>query len=629
MSFVGCEHWQLRYQRNNKQSGLKNIRCFPACSNPHRLRGFCGNSIVFKPSKSLSPLTISFGEFALKDSVTLRVGELINQDTIDANERVEDLFKPWHRGEGAGNNSIEFNKQKKGWHYSWQANKHTSDSEHVFRVYLLEKAAAQAQTLYRCIGVYDSPAFTIFCRRRDKSGVERLPPQFASQIRSSESEGSEDEEDDEETEEASPKPKKRAAVKLSDRRRSSTSSVQVEKKAKATQAHSHPRPAGGVISGKSSLLAEYAVVFRILAALTNVHDRQQTNQQQQTAVSAPLSASNASVSSSSPQTPSTTAEEEHDADLFDLTKVISDCWDWVSPDNMTDSQFFDSFFAQPSAKPVEEILVRLGQHLIKEDFTREIEEVFAHRQAGDDSKKQVLNCLKGKIEVFFEKEGTSLEKFDKELLAQNPQLAEDKTKNIQLLFPPPTTLAPLRTPMQLENMFRPPFRVVPGGIHDFTGHWRRPASTLETLEKLRSIIGFSWIERKLMTQMESEFFIWYEGNTMFVRGQRKLAGSNCLIHIIDGVDYPFVQPSAMLGDNTPSIGLFNRTWATEDGSMHFCTTYTVEYRTYRTTKRSPCGNKLESTITLQRNETGHLPGVWTDVYTFPVLAERVTSFLPA
>lgn len=34
------------YQRNNKRGGLKNLRCFPSCSAEHRVRGFCGRSVV-------------------------------------------------------------------------------------------------------------------------------------------------------------------------------------------------------------------------------------------------------------------------------------------------------------------------------------------------------------------------------------------------------------------------------------------------------------------------------------------------------------------------------------------------------------------------------------------------------
>jgi len=136
-------------------------------------------------------------------------------------------------------------------------------------------------------------------------------------------------------------------------------------------------------------------------------------------------------------------------------------------------------------------------------------------------------------------------------------------------------------------------------------------------------MGFSWLERKLMLQLEQEFFIWFEGNTMFLRGQRNLVGPHTILHILDGRDYPVVQPSVISDPAISPIGIFNRSWATDDGFLHFCTTFTIEYRTIRRTKRSVCGNRLESTIILQKNDTGQLPGAWYDLFLYPVTANRV------
>ena len=313
-----------------------------------------------------------------------------------------------------------------------------------------------------------------------------------------------------------------------------------------------------------------------------------------------------------------------------ISKVLSDCWDCVAPpDNMNDIQFFDSFFAKPSAKPVEDILLRLGQHLLKEDFTSQIEEVFAHKSAESESKRQVIQCLREKFERFFETmENMTLERFDKDLLAHDPQLAQEKPSPLlkSRLSGNELTLS-LPRPGPIENIFRPLFRVIPGSILDFTGHWRRPPSSLDSLEKMRSVIGFSWIERKWMLQMESEFFIWYEGNTMFVRSQRKLAGSNTLIHVIDGVDYPFVQPSAIMGDNAPSMGMFNRTWATDDGFMHFVQRIPWNIEHCDILDALLAENRLESELILQKNDSGVFPGVWTDVYSYQTWADRVLGIV--
>ena len=46
--FAGTDRWAPMYQRNNKRSGLKNIRCFPYCSDEHHNRGSCGRPVVLK-----------------------------------------------------------------------------------------------------------------------------------------------------------------------------------------------------------------------------------------------------------------------------------------------------------------------------------------------------------------------------------------------------------------------------------------------------------------------------------------------------------------------------------------------------------------------------------------------------
>ena len=136
MAFYNTDKWQLRYQRNNKQNGLKNIRCFPYCSDPHRLSGFCGHSLVFLlgellPSNATRTNFLAYGEFTLKDSKTIHQGDVITREIALSNQRRngDDLFKPWFPGDvELIDRQIIFNKQKKGWHYSWISNKHTSES---------------------------------------------------------------------------------------------------------------------------------------------------------------------------------------------------------------------------------------------------------------------------------------------------------------------------------------------------------------------------------------------------------------------------------------------------------------------------------------------------------------------
>ena len=56
--FVGS--FASRYQRNNKRSGIKNLRCFPRCSYPHRSQGFCGQPVVVRFTLRMKDLQTLF-----------------------------------------------------------------------------------------------------------------------------------------------------------------------------------------------------------------------------------------------------------------------------------------------------------------------------------------------------------------------------------------------------------------------------------------------------------------------------------------------------------------------------------------------------------------------------------------
>uniref|UniRef100_A0A7S2SPT3 Uncharacterized protein n=1 Tax=Mucochytrium quahogii TaxID=96639 RepID=A0A7S2SPT3_9STRA len=194
--FDDAELYTQRYQRNNKRSGLKNLRCFPMCTDSHRLRGFCGRpcSITVKNPECKTLLSYAcFLKLPSSEEIDsgLRVGTEMSIDEISCLLRTKtDPFRPWILGELFDEDEDDslvddqvvrfaFNKSKKGWHYSWVANKHTCDSEHVLRAYIFEKIDAKTVVL---ISTVDSPAFTIFCRRRQRQNLDRLPPQLKVQL---------------------------------------------------------------------------------------------------------------------------------------------------------------------------------------------------------------------------------------------------------------------------------------------------------------------------------------------------------------------------------------------------------------------------------------------------------------
>ncbi|GBG26052.1 Hypothetical Protein FCC1311_022722 [Hondaea fermentalgiana] len=166
-----------RYQRNNKRGGLKNLRCFPKCSETHKDRGFCGGSVHAKLETRFAPNilreVVCLARFARSASISLsmanspdasledaaqgtstpvpfgsdlvRPGDIISASRLNELRRTRvDRTKPWivgdlaqapqteiKAGETIHSASFEFNRMRWGWHYGWVSNKHACDSEHA------------------------------------------------------------------------------------------------------------------------------------------------------------------------------------------------------------------------------------------------------------------------------------------------------------------------------------------------------------------------------------------------------------------------------------------------------------------------------------------------------------------
>mmetsp|Transcript_16519 Transcript_16519/g.26836 ORF Transcript_16519/g.26836 Transcript_16519/m.26836 type:complete len:254 (-) Transcript_16519:694-1455(-) len=167
--------FQPRYQRNNKCSGLKNLRCFPNCAPVHRSKRFCGQPVIFTANRaSIQGPLLCWGRFDKleKGYLGITVGTVVQQSKLTSNERKRGRpFQPWYRGELILDNKhtarFQFNSDHQGWHYSWVATKYTCNEEHVFRAYLFTPTSESKETV-TCIGIHASPSFTIYCRRRQR-----------------------------------------------------------------------------------------------------------------------------------------------------------------------------------------------------------------------------------------------------------------------------------------------------------------------------------------------------------------------------------------------------------------------------------------------------------------------------
>ena len=112
---------------------------------------------------------MAFGEFRLREGKErYEVGEIVSTSLVKDLVRTEQKrCNPLFESERVEANSKKFifQNQKLGYHYGWVANKHLSNLEHSFCVYLFCQQMDNIDQL-QCIGVFHSSSFTIFCRRR-------------------------------------------------------------------------------------------------------------------------------------------------------------------------------------------------------------------------------------------------------------------------------------------------------------------------------------------------------------------------------------------------------------------------------------------------------------------------------
>ena len=196
------------YQRNNKRTGLKNVRCFPYCSEQHVEKGFCGRPVILRVARSHrdnTPPIFAWGEFRRVDDprdvdvgTTLNGNEIRSKTKDPKGAKADTLTAPYFEGIVDGGEKSRtsqlvkfiFNQRKKGWNYAWQASKHTAKARHAFFAYVFIDIG---QDLFQCIGVYISPTFILYCRKRKS---ESGSTQVAKRRKSSRLDDDEEEEEE-------------------------------------------------------------------------------------------------------------------------------------------------------------------------------------------------------------------------------------------------------------------------------------------------------------------------------------------------------------------------------------------------------------------------------------------------
>ena len=171
--FHDVHKFQKVYQRNNKKGGLKNLRCFPSCSHVHRLKGFCGRPVMVSFPLVLKPCSLyhTFMEFVEEDQPASFPSTLHVDDARKLVRTKTEATLPWIEGKWKEHTTFEFNAELRGWHYSWESNKHKCDTKHHLVCALYEEKSRGELVLCATCA---SPSFVLFCRRRKRFVLEPI-----------------------------------------------------------------------------------------------------------------------------------------------------------------------------------------------------------------------------------------------------------------------------------------------------------------------------------------------------------------------------------------------------------------------------------------------------------------------
>eukprot|EP00511_Aplanochytrium_stocchinoi_P000094 CAMPEP_0204822768 /NCGR_PEP_ID=MMETSP1346-20131115/952_1 /ASSEMBLY_ACC=CAM_ASM_000771 /TAXON_ID=215587 /ORGANISM="Aplanochytrium stocchinoi, Strain GSBS06" /LENGTH=681 /DNA_ID=CAMNT_0051949153 /DNA_START=329 /DNA_END=2371 /DNA_ORIENTATION=- len=602
--FVNATNWTRRYQRNNKRSGLKNLRCFPYCSDSHRLRGFCGRSVLFKfkGNSNISKKIFSWAEFrkvvtlddtrkAKEEEPGVQVGQILTAKEVEDRTRTkDDAFKPWYGGEPVGGNQarsndtivFEFNKNKKGWNYGWVANKHTCDSEHVLRSYIFEQLD---ESTFKCIFALDSPRFTLFCRRRQRQNLADLPVQLRKQL-----------EMQQEIKEKKQIPKVSKSLLSGENKIhiKNERSILRKRKSKIGEPREFYKADDNTLFGfftekgewnASPFFEESSMLLPVgKQACKKLKEELSPEKKDEIVCKIIQALLRVDIKEKNRNKPVETNEQKLDTDdvidagfagFFDNLMPEgwqNDFFDSVFNDDSpssprsdgssgsdTDFSCFEDFL-QPLKVDVsilnsgdmkkkslskEGLLEALARYLVEEDgFMNAIEKAFSNGtlegKTFDERKRMVIDVFAEQVEVFLKRSGATMKDLEK-LVKSNKKPIKDKTILEQIQNFSPRVESDSPTKQVEKSWLKPSENL------DLSGTWRRDVDTLQILEKVRSDIGVPWIVRKLYKKMEEDFIIDMTGNKMELQyvTKKKMMSNGCCTYILDGKERPFTLTSPL------------------------------------------------------------------------------------
>ena len=178
VKIIFVNDWRSRYLRNNQANGIKNLRCFPACSPVHNSTGFCGQSVDVRvePTDVVNAHNyVLLGELGVASNPRWSPGDCISDEQFACLTDMHGDSRPSVRlAKLTANGVYKFEPGLNhlcGWSYAWISSKHTSMTEHTFFVYLVQRCVSSTGTLYAIAAVFRSPRFTVFCGRRPHAHI--------------------------------------------------------------------------------------------------------------------------------------------------------------------------------------------------------------------------------------------------------------------------------------------------------------------------------------------------------------------------------------------------------------------------------------------------------------------------
>jgi len=662
-AFDNTEAWSPMYQRNNKRTGLKNIRCFPYCSESHIEKGFCGRPIILRVARSYrdpTPPVFAWGEFRRVDDPrdfdvdTVIDASMMKSRTKDPKgSKADTLLAPYFEGIVEGGDKYRssqlvkfvFNQRKKGWNYAWQASKHTAKARHAFFAYLFVK---EANDSFRCVGIYVSPTFILYCRKRKSEAHIR------NGIMVPGGNGLDDDDDDDDDyneyvvsmDAPTRKASKPAARSTTKRQASSEEShrkmLQLEpivspaKLQPMTALTSTSTPGNGNITPFTAMFLSSIIDDPFATGRSNV-SATPSSFSGDDSDTLDFDAAN-QIDPTTTWRIATVLDRLHSALQADGTAEVlglpQHALDWFINDldlfseelgnGMADQQNFAGLPAtitpstSQSFEPLDwsaasktDIISELNNYLLEESsLSASIRQVIAQDQEGrfrDSSSARLrafINIFQSELSTFLAKRGYTERDLDDALQGQtnNSSNRQDASNALSVLNDHVSKV--VETQRRLSSAMNKVSWSRAVGVRpevDISGHWRIDDSLLQAFDECRYRRGMPFMMRRLLSYMEGKIAITHTSERIVIWLETKLFASPEVSYETDNVERPW--------DVAPPIPWPRklcetyRAWIT-DTTVQYCHTYNNEVRSLRVVKKNASGDRLEVDVFYQEFKQG-------------------------